>query len=66
MRWFSKVVSSSYGVTIWNKFIIAKLWPVQFFLQLRDAFNRFPDFFVRAFKIVVDSWKFSILLLHIL
>ena len=26
----------------------------------------FPDFFVQAFKIVVDSWEFSILLLFIL
>ena len=34
--------------------------------QLRGAFNRFPDFFRKAFKIVVDSWKFSILLLYIL
>ena len=33
---------------------------------IRGAFNRFPDFFVQAFKIVVDSWKFSILLLYIL
>ena len=30
------------------------------------AFHKFPDFFVQAFKIVVDSWKFSILLLYIL
>ena len=29
-------------------------------------FNKFPDFFVQAFKIVVDSWKFSIILLYIL
>ena len=33
---------------------------------IRGAFNKFPDFFVRAFKIVVDSGKFSILLLYIL
>ena len=26
----------------------------------------FPDFSVQAFRIVVDSWKFSILLLDIL
>ena len=33
----------------------------------RGVFNRFPDiFFVQAFKIVVDSWKFNMLLLHIL
>ena len=31
-----------------------------------SAFNKFPDFFVQAFKIVVDSSKFSILLLYIL
>ena len=28
--------------------------------------QKFPDFFVRVFKIVVDTWKFSILLLYIL
>ena len=33
--------------------------------ELRDAFNKFQDFFVQAFKIVVDSWKFSMLLLYI-
>ena len=31
-----------------------------------SALNKFPDFFVQAFKIVVDTWKFSILLLFIL
>ena len=31
----------------------------------RGAFNRFPVFFVQAFKIVVDSWRFSMLLLYI-
>ena len=33
---------------------------------LRDAFNKFLDFFVQAFKFVVDSWKLSMLLLYIL
>ena len=33
---------------------------------IRGAFNKFPDFFVQAFKIVMDSWKFSMLLLYIL
>ena len=31
---------------------------------MRGAFNKFPAFFfffVQAFKIVVDSWKFSML-----
>ena len=27
----------------------------QMLMNLRGAFNRFPDFFVQAFKIVVDS-----------
>ena len=30
------------------------------------AFNKFPDFFVQTFNIIVDSWKFSMLLLYIL
>ena len=33
---------------------------------LRGAFNKFPDIFVQAFKIVIDSWKFTMLLLYIL
>ena len=31
-----------------------------------SAFNKFPDFFVQASKIVIDSWKFTMLLLYIL
>ena len=34
--------------------------------KLRGEVNKFPDFFVQAFKIVVESWKFSMLLLYIL
>ena len=33
---------------------------------MRGAFNKFPDVFVQAFKIVVDSWKLTMLLLYIL
>ena len=36
------------------------------FNGIRGVFNKFPDFFVQAFKIVVDYWKFSMLLLCIL
>ena len=36
------------------------------YLVICGAFNKFPDFFVQAFKIVMDSWKFSMLLLYIL
>ena len=35
-------------------------------IDIRGAFNKFPDIFVQPFKIVVDSWKFSMLLLYIL
>ena len=34
-------------------------------MHVRGAFNKFPDFFVQTFKIVVDTWKFSMLLLYI-
>ena len=34
--------------------------------HIRGAFNKFPDFFVQAFKIVENSWIFSMLLLYIL
>ena len=37
-----------------------------FFHDVHGSFNKFPDFFVQAFQIVVDSWKFSMLLLYIL
>ena len=33
-------------------------------IYIRGAFNKFPDFFVQVFKIVVDTWKSSILLLY--
>ena len=35
-------------------------------IYIYGEFNKFPDFFVQAFKIGVDSWKFSMLLLYIL
>ena len=34
--------------------------------NLRGAFNRFTDFFVHAFKIVVDSWKFAVIAIHLM
>ena len=36
------------------------------YIYIRGAFNKIPDFFVQVFKIVVDSSKFSMLLLYIL
>ena len=35
-------------------------------MNVRGAFNKFPDFFVQAFKIVVHSWKVTMLLQYIL
>ena len=35
-------------------------------MYVRGAFNKIPDFFIQIFKIVVDTWKFSMLLLYIL
>ena len=32
---------------------------------IHGTFNKFPDFFVQTFKIVTDSWTFSMLLLYI-
>ena len=34
--------------------------------NVRGRFNKFPDLFVEAFKIIVDSWNFSMLLVCIL
>ena len=30
-----------------------------------DEFNKFPDFLGQVFKIVLDSWKYTMLLLYI-
>ena len=47
----------------WNILFGVYCWILS---ALRGAFNKFPDCFVLAFKIVVDSWKFITLLLYIL
>ena len=39
---------------------------IYIYIYVCDSFNKFPDFFILAFKIAVDSWKFSMLLLYIL
>ena len=39
---------------------------IYIYIYIRGDFNKFPDFFVQAVKIVLDSWKFSMLLLYIL
>ena len=35
-------------------------------VDIRGAFNKFPEYFVPEFKIAVDSWTFSMLLFFIL
>ena len=37
-----------------------------FIKAIQGAYDMFPDFFVWAFKILIDSWKFTMLLLYIL
>ena len=39
---------------------------IYIYIYICGVFNKFPDFFVQAFKIVVDSWQFIMLLLYIL
>ena len=46
--------------------VIAWVIYIYIYIYIRGAFNKFPDFFVRTFKIVVDSSKFCMLLLYIL
>ena len=41
-------------------------WEIVHYSNICGAFNKFPDFFVQAFKIVIDTWKFSMLLRYIL
>ena len=49
-----------------KSFIFNPCYQLMTVREICGAFNKFTDFFVQAFKIVVDSWKFTILLLYIL
>ena len=60
-----KKVSSKFSHAIRFTFIQILLGKV-INCHIRGNFKKFPDFFVQVFKIVVNSWKFSILLLYIL
>ena len=55
-------------VPFWDKskFFASQYIYIYIYIYIRGAINKFSDFFVLAFKIVVDSWKFGILLLYIL
>ena len=39
---------------------------IYIYIYIYGAFNKFPDIFIKTFKIVVDSLKFTTLLLYIL
>ena len=39
---------------------------IYIYIYIYDAFNKFPDFCVQAFRIAVESWIFSMLFLYIL
>ena len=53
-------------IVITKKKTVTTLISVKNNCFIRGVFNSFPDFFVQVFKIVVDSWKFGMLLLYIL
>ena len=70
---WSKWTQRSQIMSFWEQIIIETIKKpfiqIEHFLmrtKLRSAFNKFPDFFVQVFKIVVDSWKFTMLLLYML
>ena len=63
--WFYMNIKWHFYERIFYPIIITYVswWTIE---NLRVVFNKFPDFFVQAFKIVVESWKFTMLLLYIL
>ena len=61
----SHVQISTAGISYRN-YVQEQIVTTNLFVKVHGAFNKFPDFFVQAFKIVVDTWQFSMLLLYIL
>ena len=49
-----------------NHYCVTSSNPAQLTNMIRGEFKKFPVFFVQAFKIIVDSWEFSMLLLYTL
>ena len=70
--WMKQFATFSYWllsmVTLENQTSFMTDWDRlnEWFKEIRGVFNKLPDFFVQALKIVVDSWKFSMLLLYML
>ena len=50
--------SSSFKNVVYKQFVYKRC--------IRGECNKFPDFFVQAFEIVEDFWKFNMLLLYVL
>ena len=46
--------------------IPTQVWKTRKFDNVRGAFNKSPDFFLRAFRIVIDSWKFTVIAIHLM
>ena len=49
----------------YSVFLLSSYIYIYIYIYIRGAFNKFQIFFVQAFNIVVDSCKFSMLLLYI-
>ena len=48
-------------------YLISAYLSIYLSIYQRDGFNKFPDFFVHAFKIVVDTWKIQyIIAIHLM
>ena len=57
------------GLPCYNFFITNSRIIIHYLLPytyIRVAFNTFPGFFVPAYTIIVDSWKFIMSLLYII
>ena len=67
-KWFLKILLKKLGDNLsnLNQELIILYENKRYLKKSCGAFNKFPDFFVQAFKIVIDSWKLSMLLLYIL
>ena len=67
MRTYTLIISLSLYTCIYIYIYILYIYIyIYLYIYIRCAFNMFPDFFVQAFKIVVDTWKFTMLLLYII
>ena len=64
--WFQSQLQVSYVSSHTEELWYKEKVCLRMTIYIRSAFKKFPDFFVLAFKIIVDSWKISMLWLYIL